>query len=335
MSGGIKSTDFDFEQWLTKGDSGWKKKYQKFDQEKSKPNKVKLQQTRSCASSVGASSGRHSTQSSPTTSFSSSFLDRSSTLPTTNLSIPTTSSDENEEDGPPAWEINYSISARPQFDPTFRTEYFEVRSSQNKGLGAFAMKNISKGTCIMEEPPLFRGNFDKVYHEYHKLTEEEADEYLSLHAWTGSSRRDTQKISCIFATNRFRMSEDEDGIFLKCSRFNHSCHPFATCTYEYDEETDRLRITALRDIKAGEEITISYTRDASSLYDNYGFNCDCPACKAQPATGYIFEATEDSSEESEYKFEGSEDGSEESEYNFGGCDELPKDTMCMSQSDDS
>jgi hypothetical protein len=68
------------------------------------------------------------------------------------------------------------------------------------------------------------------------------------------------------------------GIFLKSSRFNHACHPYARCTYKYDEENDCLNTTTMYNISKGEEITISYSADSTSLYSNYGFRCDCPMC---------------------------------------------------------
>jgi hypothetical protein len=204
-------------------------------------------------------------------------------------------------DGPPDWEVNFSLMAFAKFDPKITTEYFEVRESAKGGLGAFAIKDIEEGTVLLEELPLFKGDFGNIYDEYQKFTEKQTAEYLSLHAWKGSSRGDTETITCIFATNRyvfvclfnhctysncyfvsFRLTEFDDGIFLKCSRFNHSCHPYASCTYNYNEETDKLKISALRDISIGEEITISYSRDPSSLYENYGFHCDCFGCQQLP-----------------------------------------------------
>jgi hypothetical protein len=71
------------------------------------------------------------------------------------------------------------------------------------------------------------------------------------------------------------------GIFLKASRFNHACHPFATCTYHWNEDQKKLVFRTLRDITAGEEMTISYigwSTATSLLHDNYGFWCDCPGC---------------------------------------------------------
>jgi hypothetical protein len=71
------------------------------------------------------------------------------------------------------------------------------------------------------------------------------------------------------------------GIFLTCSRFNHACHPHTTCTYTWDEQQKKLIVSTLRDIDAGEELTISYmgwSVDRGILKHNYGFDCDCPGC---------------------------------------------------------
>ena len=76
----------------------------------------------------------------------------------------------------------------------------------------------------------------------------------------------------------FETFEGKSGIFLKSSRFNHACHPFATCTYSYDLSQGRLIVKSLFPIAKGQEITISYCKDAKTLYDNYGFYCDCKAC---------------------------------------------------------
>jgi len=71
--------------------------------------------------------------------------------------------------------------------------------------------------------------------------------------------------------------EGKGGIFYKTSRFNHACHPAATCTYKWNRREQKLITTTLKNIEAGQEITISYG-SAGSLYENYGFYCDCEYC---------------------------------------------------------
>ncbi len=67
------------------------------------------------------------------------------------------------------------------------------------------------------------------------------------------------------------------GIFLNSSRFNHACHPYATCTYSYNEKKKQLIIKTKSDIAERTELTISYG-PAALMYGNYGFHCDCEGC---------------------------------------------------------
>jgi hypothetical protein len=72
------------------------------------------------------------------------------------------------------------------------------------------------------------------------------------------------------------------GVFPHAARFNHHCNPNACFTY--NTSIERETIHAMRDIKEGEEITISY---CDTIHDtplrtwelkHYGFTCSCPAC---------------------------------------------------------
>ncbi|EGG17793.1 SET domain-containing protein [Cavenderia fasciculata] len=72
------------------------------------------------------------------------------------------------------------------------------------------------------------------------------------------------------------------GLFFLSSFFNHSCDPNVYMAFPHDKTAV---ITALRDIKKGEELFISYGDSEKDmfdrqthLFDNYGFNCDCPKC---------------------------------------------------------
>lgn len=71
-------------------------------------------------------------------------------------------------------------------------------------------------------------------------------------------------------------------VFEIASRFNHSCVPNAC--FAWNEKLGVETVYAIKDIAAGEEITLSYV---DPLYDvsarmwelwHYGFECDCPAC---------------------------------------------------------
>lgn len=79
------------------------------------------------------------------------------------------------------------------------------------------------------------------------------------------------------------------GVYLSMSLINHSCVPNTSWTTDMDGPFhNSIALTSLREIAPGEEITISYipldaktsTREerAHHLFQ-YGFDCDCPACR--------------------------------------------------------
>ncbi|KAI1298803.1 hypothetical protein F5Y03DRAFT_409043 [Xylaria venustula] len=88
----------------------------------------------------------------------------------------------------------------------------------------------------------------------------------------------------IFLTNMINMDREGAGIFSLYSRINHSCKP---SVYDsYNTTIHRLTVHAIRDISAGEEITVSYlaspnapiTMRRDAILGHYGFVCGCEVC---------------------------------------------------------
>ncbi len=83
-------------------------------------------------------------------------------------------------------------------------------------------------------------------------------------------------------------------MFLNASRFNHSCFPNADGFY--DSKSDHLKITALADIRANEEITISYIphliprAQRQELLSTWRFVCHCQACDVHNPSSIAYEA---------------------------------------------
>ncbi|KAF1847010.1 SET domain-containing protein [Cucurbitaria berberidis CBS 394.84] len=72
------------------------------------------------------------------------------------------------------------------------------------------------------------------------------------------------------------------------ARINHACRPNAL--WRFNDYTLAFDVFALKDIKAGEEITLSYgletrshRRRVKSIEANFGFTCGCPLCTADEA----------------------------------------------------
>ncbi|KAG0645592.1 Zinc finger MYND domain-containing 1 [Hyphodiscus hymeniophilus] len=206
-----------------------------------------------------ASVTRHtpSANQSPDSSFSSSDSSSSSISPSSSSS---------------------SISIPATSPPSFFNEHLAILPSPKGGLGAFAIRDIPAYTTIIAEKPLFKVySFEEVPWRYDDLSKEQKKAYDSLHYWV---RIDKDRVFGIFKTNRFEL-KGSSGIFSTCSRFNHACHPHSTCTYSWDMEEQRMKVSTLRDIVAGTELTISYmgySVNRKLLKQNYGFDCDCSSC---------------------------------------------------------
>ncbi|KAF9265101.1 hypothetical protein L218DRAFT_861597 [Marasmius fiardii PR-910] len=75
------------------------------------------------------------------------------------------------------------------------------------------------------------------------------------------------------------------GVFPRMARLNHACASAYNLAYAWREEEGELRIYALKDIKEGEELSISYIDSRrprkeriERLEKAYGFTCTCPIC---------------------------------------------------------
>lgn len=85
----------------------------------------------------------------------------------------------------------------------------------------------------------------------------------------------------IFQTNCMEMGAGA-AVFPHAARFNHACNPNAC--FAWNAGIGKETIHAMRDVKRGEEITLSYCnmehgkRLRAWELRHYGFVCDCPAC---------------------------------------------------------
>ena len=182
-----------------------------------------------------------------------------------------------------------------------RIRGFEIKDAGVKGLGIFSLQKFYWEDLVIAEAPLFsiqrgyrednddyRGLSQKaVEAAVNALAPEKRREYESLQ----STHPDKERKWGIFATNVYGISDDSCGIFLRSSRFNHSCSPNAR--FSSNEEMQRLEIYALRDIARGDEILVTYlscrkvygsTRAERQVrLRSLGFTCSCVVC-TQPET---------------------------------------------------
>jgi len=171
-----------------------------------------------------------------------------------------------------------------------------------KGCGVVAVRDISPGELIIAETPLlllpwwvrhsfFPGREKKIYLErcVKDFNSDQRKQFFQLHdSKVGENEEKT--IDGIWRTNNFALGPSspkcDNGLFLRISRFNHSCVPYAEFVWNEDRKVQEIR--AVRHIPRGAEITISYftkllavksqRERRTAMLEQYGFECDCQAC---------------------------------------------------------
>ena len=134
---------------------------------------------------------------------------------------------------------------------------YKIKKSKidNNGRGLYAKKDIKKGTKIID----YKGKI---------ITNKQVDE---------SDKYDNSKPIYLFTLNK-RYTLDGDFPWNTAGLVNHSCDPNA----QYDGKGLKVWVTAIKDIKKGEEITSDY---------GFGFDADYKQfpckCSAKNCCGYI------------------------------------------------
>ncbi|GIZ43525.1 hypothetical protein CKM354_000674900 [Cercospora kikuchii] len=143
--------------------------------------------------------------------------------------------------------------------------YYEIRNAGRKGRGAFALRNISAGTRILIDHPLFVIEKDE--------KDIRVDDILSkLSALSPTARRHFESLPFApqynaaptdmqhygrFHLNNFSMLGTAWGCFVHASRFNNSCLP--NCTIS-QTKNGGLQIFVARSVSQGEELTFAYAQ---------------------------------------------------------------------------
>lgn len=101
------------------------------------------------------------------------------------------------------------------------------------------------------------------------------------------------------------LNNEGSALYIRQSKINHSCSPNAECRFPHSNNV--LVLTATRDIKAEEEICISYLDECAlersrhsrqkMLSENYLFHCQCLKCESQVDDPDITSEEDDSDEE--------------------------------------
>ena len=149
---------------------------------------------------------------------------------------------------------------------------------------------------VTKEPRFF--NIPDVYDQFSRMSQKDANGYLSLHAahnkldlispgvnrdFPLELREYIAKVVLIFETNGFELGDSaECGVFLTASRYNYLCTPNASQVW--NGNIGRLTVLANKDIAVGEEISIPYMPSLAGrtqrdpALKGWDFQCCCPAC---------------------------------------------------------
>lgn len=146
--------------------------------------------------------------------------------------------------------------------------------------------SIARGTRILIEKPLFTasspvGSLDSVVLAKVKaLSKEQQRQYLSLH----NNYPRKSPFTGIFKTNALPCGAESPigAVYPTICFINHKCIP--NSHNNWNSEAGLETIHAIREIKAGEEITISYAAGEPAgqrllkLKEAFGFDCKCELC---------------------------------------------------------
>ena len=134
---------------------------------------------------------------------------------------------------------------------------YKIKKSKidNKGRGLYAAKNIKEGTKIIN----YLGKI---------ITNKQVDE---------SDKYDNGKPIYLFTLNK-RYTLDGDFVWNTAGLINHSCDPNS----QYDGKGLKIWITAIKDIKKGEEFTCDYGFGFDKDYKQFPCKCGAKNC-----CGYI------------------------------------------------
>ncbi|KAM9053482.1 protein-lysine N-trimethyltransferase SMYD5 isoform 3-T3 [Megaptera novaeangliae] len=188
-------------------------------------------------------------------------------------------------------EALYEEALSQWFTPDGFRSLFALVGTNGQGIGTSSLSQWVHACDALELKPQDREQLDAFIDQLYKDIEAATGEFLNC---------------------------EGSGLFVLQSCCNHSCVPNAETSFP--ENNFLLHVTALEDIKPGEEICISYLdccqRERSRhsrhkiLRENYLFVCSCPKCLAEADEPNMTSEEEDEEEDEEGEPEDAELGDE-------------------------
>ncbi|KAK1829921.1 SET domain-containing protein 5 [Podospora conica] len=172
---------------------------------------------------------------------------------------------------------------------------FYAAQIPGKGIGLIARRTIRRNEIIMRNTPALLIQFgphvdlppaqrDDLYAKALRLLPApRRREFMLQHGDDVYDKVDKNSFRLFF--NGKQSFSGHIGVYPDISRFNHDCRP--NVNYRIDNITHIT--TAVRDIRPGEELTVSYIdghlprHERQSRLRDWGFECTCPHCSFSPA----------------------------------------------------
>ena len=165
-----------------------------------------------------------------------------------------------------------------------------VEPVPGKGLGVRASRDFSPGEEIITEAVTLHCARHLELEARGPTVDQARQIYQIYNRLTTVNKIRVKKLFClgersilnIFSTNSFTLSSKYCGLFVKIARINHACDPNAC--YNNKGSLEKV-VTAVKNIKKGEEITISYITnnwdvrsERQQALSSWGFSCGCAVC---------------------------------------------------------
>jgi hypothetical protein len=149
---------------------------------------------------------------------------------------------------------------------------YEIRLTDVKGLGMFALRNFERGEKIAIEKPILTFSSPDLLHKNIRLDgllESQVEAIRNL-APSGSSNL-YEKI----ALNMMSNGNSESCLMINLSRINHDC--IGNSDHLFEEKHKLMLLIANCPIRTGDEITFSYSNKTPHflLREKWGIECNC------------------------------------------------------------
>ncbi|KAG4443254.1 hypothetical protein IFR05_001297 [Cadophora sp. M221] len=173
-----------------------------------------------------------------------------------------------------------SLCPAPLRDPDTIGSLIEIRESEDKGLGVFALCDIPPRTVLLCESPLVvlqdnGARADPLDATVNALSPERKKTFFSLYSYSRSKHESLSR--SIVYSNGYSIKNDlATGLFETASRINHSCVP--NSQYTWKDSIGKIVFWNRFKLLAGEEVTVDYGHKKKYLKRIYGFDCICGGC---------------------------------------------------------